>query len=101
MRSLPQPITFDWDEGNVSKNFIKHGVSIQEAEEMFYNKPLAIVDDSIHSAREIRLHAFGKTKVNRKLFAAFTIRDNKVRIISIRDMKRKERLYYEKTEENT
>lgn len=101
MRSLPNPIAFDWDEGSISKNFIKHSVTVQEAEEIFYNKPLVIVDDASHSSQEIRLHAFGKTKVNRMLFTAFTIRNNKLRIISIRDMKRKERLHYEKIEENT
>ena len=98
---MPQPLAFDWDEGNISKNLIKHNVTVQEAEEMFANEPLTIVDDSLHSVREIRLHAFGKTRSSRKLFAAFTIRDNKVRIISIRDMKRKERLDYEKVENNS
>jgi uncharacterized protein len=101
MRSVPQPLAFDWDEGNTLKNLIKHNVTIQEAEEMFSNEPLTVVDDSLHSVKEIRFHALGKTKVNRKLFAAFTVRDNKVRIISVRDMKRKERLAYEKLESNS
>jgi len=98
MRSLPQPIKFDWDEGNISKNLIKHSVTVQEAEEVFSNELLTLLDDNMHSVGETRFHAFGKTKSGRKLFAAFTIRNNKVRIISIRDMKRKERLNYEKLE---
>ncbi len=101
MRLLPQPIAFNWDDGNVSKNFLKHNVTVREAEDMFANEPLTVVDDSLHSVNEVRFHAFGKTKANRKLFAAFTIRDNKIRIISVRDMKRKERLDYEKTESNS
>ena len=68
---------------------------------MFSNEPLTLLDDSMHSVGEIRFHAFVKTKSGRKLFTAFTIRSNKVRIISIRDMKRKERLDYEKLESNT
>jgi len=94
-------MTFGWDEGNISKNLLKHDVTVQEAEEVFANEPLTLVDDSLHSVNEIRFHAFGKTKGDRKLFAAFTIRNNKVRIISVRDMKRKEKLDYEKLEANS
>ena len=98
---MPQPLAFNWDEGNISKNLLKHSVTIQEAEEMFANEPLTIVDDKLHSVREVRLHAFGKTKSNRTLFAAFTIRENRIKITSIRDMKKKERIAYEKLESTT
>ena len=101
MRTLPQPLTFEWDEGNVSKNLVKHNVTAKEAEEMFTNEPLTVVDDSLHSVQEIRLHAFGKTRSGRKLFAAFTIRNNKIRVISVIDMKKKERIDYEKAETNS
>lgn len=97
MKILPSPITFVWDEGNLLKNLKKHGITVQEVEEMFVNEPFTINLDAIHSTtREKRYQALGQTKSNRQLFAAFTIRDRKVRVISVRDMSRKERIVYEK-----
>ncbi len=89
---------FEWDEGNVRKNAEKHDVSQAEAEQMFFNEPLLIVPDVMHSALEIRLHALGKTDESRKLHATFTLRQQgtKIRVISARNMSRKEREYNEK-----
>ena len=102
MRILPKPITFLWDKGNLDKNLIKHKVTIAEAEELFMNEPFTVAIDEVHSSQEEkRFQALGKTKANRKLFTAFTIRDNKIRIISVRDMKRKEREVYERLEANS
>src|SRR5438105_72462 len=102
MKILPSPLSFAWDEGNLLKNLKKHNVSIQEAEEMFVNEPSTVLPDAVHSTQhENRFYALGKTKANRKLFAAFTIRDKKIRIISIRDMSRKEKTAYEQLEANS
>src|SRR5580658_9562743 len=102
MRILPEPIIFEWDQGNVSKNAEKHKVTIQEAEEIFANEPFITVLDSKHSTdTEKRFQGLGQTKTNRNLFVAFTIRDKKIRVISIRDMKRKERQAYEQFEKNS
>ena len=89
---------FEWDEGNARKNAEKHDVSQAEAEQLFFNEPLLIVSDVMHSAFEIRLHALGKTDEARKLHATFTLRKQgtKIRVISARNMSRKEREYYEK-----
>lgn len=96
---MPQPIAFQWDKGNVDKNFEKHNVTIQEAEEIFLNEPFIVADDTKHSySSEQRFYGLGRTKTNRKLFVAFTIRDKKIRVISIRDMKKKERSIYERLE---
>jgi len=96
VRILPNLITFDWDEGNIDKNLIKHNVTNQEAEEVFMNKPLLVNEDVEHSGQEIRYQALGKTNLNRLLFVSFTLRDQKVRPISVRDMNKKERRVYEK-----
>lgn len=97
MKILPQPIAFQWDKGNIDKNFIKHNVSIQEAEEVFLNEPFIVADDVRHPhSSEQRFYGLGRTKTNRTLFVAFTIRDRKIRAISIRDMKKKERSTYER-----
>jgi uncharacterized protein len=98
MRILPNAIIFQWDSGNIHKNLIKHNVTTQEAEEIFVRKPFYIKQDVKHSSSaEQRFSGLGKTKNNRLLFVAFTVRQEKIRIISVRDMKRIERSYYEKT----
>lgn len=96
MRLILEPIVFDWDKGNSDKNFLKHQVSIQEAEEVFGNYPLIIAKDNLHSQKELRYQGMGKTNNNRLLFVSFTLRKSQVRIISIRNMSKKEKNKYEK-----
>ena len=88
---------FDWDEGNTRKNE-KHCVTMAEAEQVFFNAPLLVLEDSRHSNQEPRFHALGKTDDKRLLHITFTVRHNgeKIRVISARDMHRKERVIYEK-----
>jgi uncharacterized DUF497 family protein len=89
-------VGFDWDEGNKQKNWEKHQVDYRECEEVFFNKPLLIDDDKNHSSQEHRYYALGRTDIGRTLFLVFTVRNNKVRIISARDQSRKERKTYER-----
>jgi uncharacterized DUF497 family protein len=86
---------FDWDEGNRDKNGIKHRVSQFEQEEVFFNQPLILREDVKHSHQEKRYFGLGQTNEGRKLFIAFTIRENLIRVISARDMSKKEREIYE------
>lgn len=88
---------FAWDEGNSRKNVDKHGVGQSETEQIFFNAPLLVVEDTQHSAEEPRFHALGKTDDGRRLHVTFTIRQDgtKLRVISARDMHRKERIRYE------
>ncbi|MCH7641111.1 BrnT family toxin [Patescibacteria group bacterium] len=95
MAKSPAPISFDWDRGNIEKNWKKHKVHFKEAEEAFFNKPLKIFPDKKHSTKERRLQAFGITNSRRNLTIFFTIRDNKIRVISARDQNKKERRKYE------
>lgn len=101
MRIIPEPISFEWDKGNSDKNFKKHNVSNQETEEVFSNESLIIAEDIKHSSKEQRFQSLGKTNQNRKLFLSFTIRINKIRIISTRDMNKKEAKAYEKFKTNS
>lgn len=101
MKILPEPISFDWDEGNINKNLIKHNVTDKESEEIFCSKPLLVNENKKHSQYERRFQALGKTNKNRLLFVSFTVRNGKIRIISVRNMNRKERGEYEKTKTNT
>jgi uncharacterized DUF497 family protein len=96
MVDLAKITSFDWDEGNTRKNE-KHGVSMAEAEQVFFNTPLLVLEDIKHSRHELRFHALGKTDNVRLLHITFTLRgaSNEIRVISARDMHRKERLVYE------
>ena len=85
---------FDWDNGNLSKNWEKHKVAYWECEQIFFNRPLVAARDEKHSNHEIGFYALGKTDLNRKLFVVFTIRNKLVRIISAKDMSRKEKQEY-------
>ena len=85
---------FDRDTGNRGKNWEKHRVSDSECEEIFFNQPLVVGHDPNHSGEEQRLCAFGQTDAGRKLFVAFTMRRQLLRVISGREMTRRERRFY-------
>ena len=85
---------FEWDEGNVHKNWEKHRVRPEECEEAFFNRTFVAKDEK-HSLTEERFYLLGETNKGRKLFVVFTIRGNRIRVISARDMSRKERRIYE------
>lgn|SRR5208283_983803 len=92
---------FEWDEGNIKKNWKKHRISHIECEEIFFNNPIIVNKDTPHSPGEDRYFVLGKTDTDRLLFIVFTVRGTKIRIISARDMSRKERRAYEHTQEDT
>jgi len=89
-------VGFEWDYGNERKNE-KHGVSMAEAEQVFFNIPLLLLDDLAHSQNEPRLHALGRTDEGRLLHISFTLRRSGelIRVISARDMHKKERSFYD------
>src|ERR1700687_725698 len=95
MIDLGRIIGFDWDAGNPRKN-AKHGVSQSEAEEVFFDPRLLMVEDAMHSVDEPRYHALGTTLEQRHLHVAFTLRAESplIRVMSARDMHRKERKIY-------
>lgn len=92
---------FDWDAGNSRKIADKHGVSQAEAEQAFFNAPLLVIPDTKHSQQEPRYHALGRTDEHRLLYTTFTLRagGTLIRVISARDMHRKERMFYGQAEE--
>src|SRR5205807_5867125 len=86
---------FDWDEGNLEKNWEKHGVAFWECEEFFLNRPILVRGDPRHTRAEARYYALGRSDSGRLLFVAFTIRGKLIRPISFRDLTAKERRNYE------
>jgi uncharacterized protein len=87
-KTLEQCTGFDWNEGNKNKNQTKHNVTTQEAEQVFFNQPQAHFYDKAHSQKEPRYGILGITNNNRRLAIFYTVRDNKIRIISARNQKR-------------
>jgi uncharacterized DUF497 family protein len=94
---LSQTDGFDWDGHNYFKNWLKHGVNPIESEQVFQNTPLLLTDDIKHSQSEERHIAYGKTNDGKRLFVSYTIRNNRVRVISARPMNKKETERYEQT----
>lgn len=92
---LTQCEGFQWDSANAEKNWISHQVSQYECEEVFFNEPILLFEDTKHSQSEARKYALGKTNDGRKLFVVFTIRRKLIRVISARDMSKRERGIYE------
>ena len=99
MIDLAEITGFDWDDGNSRKNSAKHSVMQSEAEQMFFNQPLLLLEDTTHSKKEPRYHALGVTDDMRLLHVTFTLRASRslIRVISARDMHRKERKIYEQS----
>lgn len=94
---------FQWDKGNVDKSYQKHGITPNEAEEVFLDENMLLMEDIKHSVQEERFEAIGKIVKGKILFLAFTVRKNerssptyKIRIISARVANKKERRQYEK-----
>lgn len=77
---------FDWDQGDVAENLEIHDVSTSECEVIFFNRLIIVKRDKEHSKFENRYYALGRTDMNRLLFAVFTVRNQDIRIISVRDM---------------
>ncbi len=88
---LPNPLQFEWDPGNLDKNWRKHRVSPEECEEVFFDAHKRLLKDALHSGQEVRHILLGRTQKNRILFLVFTVRKSKVRVISARDLNQREK----------
>ena len=85
---------FEWDEHNQEKNYWKHGVTLFECEEVFFNEPVMLAADVAHSSTESRYWLLGQTNEGRHLLVVFMTRRSKIRVITARDMTRKEKQRY-------
>ena len=92
--TVPEFEGFDWSSGNAEKNWEQHHVTPLEAEQVFFNTPFLAGADAAHSLKEKRFYALGQTDEGRELFVAFTMRGRRLRVVSVRDMSRKERRVY-------
>ncbi len=87
---------FIWLPAIVEKLEYKHGVSIDEVEEIFFRKPrFRFVETGLQPSEDV-YSVSGQTSGGRYLIAFFIRKANRVAlIISARDMDRKERRRYE------
>jgi uncharacterized protein len=97
-RDIEDCVGFDWDEANAIKNWERHHVTPEEAEDISFRDPLVIRSDVQHSKKEKRYYALGQTPTGRLLFVAFTIRGKLIRVISARNMNTRESEIYERLE---
>lgn len=95
---LAECVGFDWDDGNALKNWERHQVTPEEAEEVFFHEPIVVSGDPASSSKERRFRLLGETLAGRRLFVAFTVRRKLIRVISARDMNRKENEAYARYE---
>jgi len=91
---------FEWDKHNSEKIRTRHSVTPVECEQVFFNLPLIFCSDEKHSREEARFYVLGQTDTGRPLFLVFTVRNDKLRVISARDMNKKERSVYQTHEED-
>ncbi len=89
---IPNIFVFEWDQENL-EHIKKHNVTYNECEDVFFNNPVYFRDEK-HSNREERLLVYGITNENRLITVVFTIRKDKVRVISARDQHKKEKEIY-------
>jgi hypothetical protein len=92
---------FDWDDANAHKNWERHRVAAEEAEDIFFHEPFVVHSDLRHSTSEKLYYALGQTGAGRRLFVVFTVRRRLIRVISARDMNRNEMETYERYEKET
>ena len=86
---------FEWDAGNSDKSWLSHRVRQTEVEQALLNRPVVVAADLRHSQREPRFVTLGRTDRGRHLTTVFTVRGDRVRVISARPMSRAERRIYD------
>jgi uncharacterized protein len=86
---------FEWDEGNI-EHIAEHNVTPAETEEIFSDPDNVLSEDMEHSTIEKRFLIIGKTEQGRLLYQIFTRRGESIRVISSRDINKKEVYLYEK-----
>lgn len=86
---------FEWNPDKADANEQKHKVSFLEASEVFGDMLSSAVLDPDASEGEFRYLLFGQSASGRHLVVSYTERDDRIRLISARDMTAPERKAYE------
>ncbi|NET58086.1 MAG: hypothetical protein F6K47_18605 [Symploca sp. SIO2E6] len=86
---------FEWDDNKAESNFIKHGISFEEAVTVFADPYLQFTEDTKHSEVEEREWAIGEAENGSMIVVVFTMRGDQIRIISARKATKRECRRYE------
>ena len=86
---------YEWDSEKAQLNLEKHGVGFDEAVTVFDDLFNIDFYDPKHSIEEHRLLMVGESNLQRLLIVSYTERDDKIRIISARELTGQERKNYE------
>lgn len=89
MKVIKSSFEFQWDMGNSGKP-TKHGLSLSETEEAFFDYNKVLFADWRHSKTEHRLTLLGKTKKGKLLNITYTLRKDKIRVITARNINKRE-----------
>lgn len=84
---------FEWDENKNLINKLKHGIRFEDAIEIFQYQMIENIDNR-QDYGEIRYIGIGRNSQNYILTVVYTIRGSKIRIISARTAKKRERKIY-------
>ena len=85
---------YEWDEAKNRKNIAKHGLSLEDAEQVFAGPCVTFEDDRFDYGEE-RLITLGLL-AGQPVIIAHSQRDEGTRIISIRKANRREQKIYKK-----
>lgn len=88
-------VEFEWDAEKDRINQEKHGISFAEAMTVFGDPLARTVPDPRHSIDEYRYLTTGYTSSQRLVIVAHTDRAERIRLITARDVRPKERRFYE------
>ena len=93
-----EELRFEWDENKARSNLVKHGVSFEEAQTVFYDESALIIADPDNSETEDRFVLLGFSANARILVVCHCYKDGEgtIRIISARKATRNESSYYGK-----
>ena len=86
---------FEWDPGKGQRNLRKHGVSFEEAATVFLDLMAMTYPDPDHSNEEDREITIGYSSRQRLLFVSHVRNEDRIRIISARQVTRRERKQHE------
>jgi uncharacterized protein len=86
---------FEWDDNKAESNFLKHGIQFEDAVTVFADPYLLFTEDSSHSQGKEREWAMGEAEDGSIVVVVFTMRGERIRIISARKATKKECQRYE------
>jgi uncharacterized protein len=86
---------FEWDDNKAESNFLRHGLTFEEAVTVFADPYLLFTEDFKHSVQEEREWAIDEAENGSIIVVVFTMRGEQIRIISARAATRIERKRYE------